>query len=74
MLPVRRVRGVGGQSLRLKCVPWMNLPLLLCRPSAENTFSTLSSLRLQKEELLTLGVSGLFLCEDNDGKPEEYLS
>lgn len=31
-------QGCWGQSLRLICVPWMNLPLLLCRPSVEIPF------------------------------------
>lgn len=30
--------GCRGQSLRLKCVPWMNLPPPLCRPSVGIVF------------------------------------
>lgn len=44
--------GCWGQSLRLKCVPWMNLPLLLLSTFASNTFSGLWSRRLEKEDLL----------------------
>lgn len=71
--------GCWGQSSRLKCVPWMNLPLLLLSTFGWNTFWTVS--RLQRGYLLKLGqllafssFFFFFLSEDNDGIKQKNMS
>lgn len=65
-------QGCWGQSLRLKCVPWMNLPLLLCRPSVEIPFQ--ASHRENFREKTSKNCESFwafFLSEDNDGLKQE---